>query len=135
MQSIIVDAGPLIALFRKRDRHHAGVVRFLSTNRARLVSTLPVVTEACYFLNAAGKAALLSWIRRGGLSVQAVTADDFDEIAVIIERYADRNIDFADATLLWLADLIGTREVMTIDRRDFVVYRTRGGEAFRLVLS
>ena len=135
MQSIIVDAGPVIALFRKRDRHHARVKSFLSTNRARLVSTLPVVTEACHFLNADGKTALLMWIQRGGLSLQPVDVEDLDEIAAIIGRYSDRDIDFADATLVWAADLMNTRDVMTIDRRDFAVFRSASGKPFNLVLS
>jgi predicted nucleic acid-binding protein len=133
--SIVVDAGPLIALFRKRDRHHSRVKRFLSANRSRLVSTVPVITEVCHFLNADGKIALLTWIRRGGISLQPIGTDDLDEIATIIERYADREIDFADATLVWLADLINTLDVMTIDRRDFVVYRSHAGKPFNLVLS
>ena len=135
MQSIVVDAGPLIALFRRRDKHHARVKQFLSANTSRLVSTLAVVTEVCHFLNADGKTALLTWIRRGGLSLQPLGADDFLEIATIIRRYADRDIDFADATLVWLADLVNTVDVMTIDRGDFLVYRARGGRAFNLVLS
>ncbi len=135
MESIIVDAGPLIALFRRRDRHHTRVTRFLSTNRARLVSTLPVLTEACHFLNADGKVALLTWIGRSGLSLQPIATDDLPEIAALIERYADRDMDFADATLVWLADLINTLDVMTIDRRDFLTYRSRRGAAFNLVLS
>jgi hypothetical protein len=135
VRSIIVDAGPLIALFRRRDKHHPRVKRFLSTNRARLVSTLPVITEACHVLNANGKIALLTWIGRGGLSLQPIGTDDLDEIAALIERYADREMDFADATLVWLGDLINTLDVMTIDRQDFLVYRSRGGKAFNLVLS
>lgn len=135
MGSIVVDAGPLIALFRKRDRHHARVTRFLSTNRLRLVSTLPVITEVCHFLSTNGKVALLTWIGRGGLSLQAIGVDDLQEITTLLERYADQEMDFADATLVWLAGLINTRDVMTIDRKDFLVYRSRGSEAFNLVLS
>lgn len=135
MGSIVVDAGPLIALFRKRDRHHARVTRFLSTNPARLVSTLSVITEVCHFLNIDGKIALLTWIGRGGLSLQSIGADDLQEIIPLLERYADQAMDFADATLVWLAELINTRDVMTVDRRDFLVYRTGRGEAFNLVLS
>jgi uncharacterized protein len=133
--SIIVDAGPVIALFRKRDKHHSRVRQFLGANPSRLISTLPVVTEACHFLNAEGKTALLTWIERGGLSLQPIGVEDFPEIATIITRYADREIDFADATLVWLADLVNTPDVMTIDRQDFQVYRMRGGKAFNLVLS
>jgi predicted nucleic acid-binding protein len=43
-------------------------------------------------------------------------------------------MDFADATLVWLAELVNTLDVMTIDRRDFRIYRLRGGKAFNLVL-
>lgn len=135
MASIVVDAGPLIALFRKRDSHHSRVKRFLATNRALLVSTLPVITEVCHFLNAQGKVALLTWIGRGGLSLQAIGAHDFDEITALIERYADQDMDFADATLVWLAELINTLDIMTVDRKDFLVYRSPSGEAFNLVLS
>ena len=135
MESIVVDAGPLIALFRKRDKHHSRVKRFLSTSRARLVSTLPVITEVCHFLNTDGKIALLTWIGRGGLSLQPITTDDLHDITALIERYADQEVDFADATLVWLAGLINTLDVMTIDRKDFGVYRSRSGDAFNLVLS
>ena len=135
MESIVVDAGPLIALFRRRDRHHTRVKRFLSTNRARLVSTLPVITEVCHFLNVDGKVALLTWIGRGGLSLQPVGMGDLPEMTALIERYANREMDFADATLVWLADLLNTLDVMTIDRRDFLAYRSRRGAAFNLVLS
>ena len=88
----------------------------------------------CHFLNADGKTALLTWIRRGGLSLQSLGVDDFPEIEAILRRYADRDIDFADATLVWLADFVNTVDVMTIDREDFLVYRARGGRAFNLVL-
>ena len=135
MRSIVVDAGPLIALFRQRDRHHSLVKQFLSMAPGRLVSTLPVVTEVCHFLNQKGKVAFLTWIRRGGLAVQPVGVDDFDEIVTIMTRCGDHEVDFADATLVWLAELVNTLDVMTIDRRDFQIYRPRSGKAFNLVLS
>jgi predicted nucleic acid-binding protein len=135
VRSIIVDAGPLIALFRRRDKHHPRVKRFLSAAPGRLISTLPVVTEVCHFLNQAGKVAFLTWIRRGGLIVQTVAVDDFEEIIAIMTRSGDHEMDFADATLVWLAELVNTLDVMTIDRRDFQIYRSRGGKAFNLLLS
>lgn len=135
MQSIVVDAGPLIALFRKRDRYHARVKAAISTSKAKLVSTLPVITEACHFLNASGKLALLTWVRRGALTIYPVTSENLADIEVVIKRYADRDIDFADATLIWLASLINTTEIMTIDRGDFEVYRLANGQPFTLLLA
>ena len=135
MQSIVVDAGPLIALFRRRDKYHARVKTAVSTSKAKLVSTLPVITEACHFLNANGKLALLTWVRRGALTLHPVTNENLADIEVVIKRYADRDIDFADATLIWLASLINTAEIMTIDRGDFEVYWLANGKPFTLVLA
>jgi predicted nucleic acid-binding protein len=53
----------------------------------------------------------------------------------VIKRYADRDIDFADATLIWLASLLNTAEVMTIDGGDFEVYRLANGKPFTLLLA
>ena len=133
MRSIVVDAGPLIALFRKRDRHHSRVKDFLAAADVRLVSTVPVLTEVCHFLNARGKLALLTWVRRSGLSLYPITSEDLAEIESIIEKYADRDIDFADATLVWLAGLTNTTEIMTIDRADFEIYRLANGRRFTVL--
>jgi hypothetical protein len=135
VQNIVVDAGPLIALFRRRDKHHARVKTAVANTRAKLVSTLPVVTEACHFLNANGKLALLTWVRRGALTLHPITSENIADIEVVIKRYADRDIDFADATLIWLASLLNTTEIMTIDRGDFEVYRLANGKPFTLLLA
>ena len=74
MQSIVVDAGPLISLFRRRDRYHARVKAAVSTSKAKLVSTISVITEACHLLNSNGKLALLTWVRRGALTIHPVTS-------------------------------------------------------------
>lgn len=135
MLSIVVDAGALIALFRRRDKYHARAKTAVSTRNAKLVSTLPVITEACHFLNANGKLALLTCVRRGALTLYPVTSENLADIEVVINKYADRDIDFADATLIWLASLINTTEIMTIDRTDFEVYRLANGKPFTLVLA
>ncbi len=133
MQNIVVDAGPLIALFRRRDKHHLRVKRFLAESSARLVTTLPVVTEVCHFLNARGKLAFLTWVRRGGLTIHTLTAEDFEQIGTIVKRYEDRDIDFADASLIWLADRLNCTSILTVDRADFNVYRLSNGKAFQIL--
>jgi predicted nucleic acid-binding protein len=44
-------------------------------------------------------------------------------------------MDFADATLVLVAEKTGVTEILTIDRRDFEAYRTRSGGRFRLLLA
>src|SRR5450759_2452517 len=50
-----------------------------------------------------------------------------------IRKYADRKIDFADATLVWLANHTGMRDILTVDEADFSVYRLKGGKRFVLM--
>lgn len=131
MRSILVDTGPLVALFHSRDRHHEAAKAMLRANPAVLVSTWPVITEACHFLGQAGKRALLMFIRRGGLRLEGLTVDDVPEIDILIARYA--KMDFADATLVLAAERTGISEIFTIDRRDFEAYRLRSGRRFKLL--
>lgn len=131
MRSIIVDAGPLVALFRARDRHHAAAKRVLESTPASLVSTWPVITEACQFLGQDGKRALLKFIRRGGMRLADLSTDDLARLDDLVGRY--ERMDLADATLVLLSEKTGITEVFTIDRRDFESYRTRTGKRFRLL--
>jgi predicted nucleic acid-binding protein len=132
VRSIIVDTGPLVALFDARDEHHDEAKRVLESTRAVLLSTWPVVTEACHFLGQAGKRALLAFVRRGGVRMRATTLEDIPRLDELIAKY--RQMDFADATLVLLAEKSGVSDVYTVDRRDFTVYRTRTGRPLRLVL-
>jgi predicted nucleic acid-binding protein len=44
-----------------------------------------------------------------------------------MEVYADHPMDLADASLVVSAELLGTRKVFTVDRRDFETYKVRRG--------
>jgi hypothetical protein len=134
VQSILVDAGPLIALFRQREPRHKEVRHFLAISKSRLYTTWPVITEVCHFLSATGKAAFLTWIKRGGLAVEPMSVADLDALIALLAKYGDRDMDFADASLVWLADKTGIGDILTIDRKDFGVYRLSSGKPFTQVL-
>jgi len=51
MRNLLIDAGPLIALFNKRDSYHLKIVGFLKDINADYWTTWPVITEACHMLN------------------------------------------------------------------------------------
>ena len=133
MRNIIVDTGPLVALFHARDRHHEAAKAVLESNPAVLVSTWPVITEACHFLAQAGRRALLTFVRRGALRVEALSVEDVPQLDELLARY--ERMDFADATLVLSAEKTGITEIFTIDRRDFEAYRTRSGRRLRLLLA
>ncbi len=133
MKGVLVDTGFLVSLFRPADRLRARARQWLLANRHSLVTAAPVIVETCFFLDAAGKGGLLEWARRGGLAVADVPVDAYAEIGTVLGKYADRDIDFADAALVWLANRTGVREILTVDNADFSILRLKGGKRFTIV--
>ena len=130
MPSIVVDAGPLIALFDRDDRYHRQAVDFVRHCRSRLVSNLPVLTEATFLLQFSARAQrdLLLWAHQS-IEIDQATAGDLPRIAVLLEKYRDLPADFADASLVALAERRNLSRVASVDS-DFPVYRTLSGRAF-----
>lgn len=134
MQKVVVDTGPLVALFRQRDKHHASVVRYLREHPCLLVTTWHVVTEAWHLLSEPGQFGMMRWIDSGGAAVLEIGADGATRLLALLEKYRDRPMDIADASLVVLAERLGVNDILTIDRADFDVYRLPGGRRFVQVL-
>lgn len=134
MQRVIVDAGPLIGWFDANDPYHPLVRDYLQRFDGELLSTWPVLGEVCHLLPERLVGKFLSWVGQGGLTVVEVPVSALAGLADRIDKYGDLPMDLADATLVWLAESLGVLDVLTIDRRDFGIYRTLRGQALRNVL-
>lgn len=139
MRNILIDAGPLIALFASDDKHHAHYDRLvseLSADGLRLVTTWPCVVEASHLLDPPFRYELLEWIQLGGVAVYPFDVFHLNEMVDWMRQYTERykrEMDFADASLVWLANETGIKEIMTIDNKDFSRYRLPDGRALRLL--
>lgn len=133
MARLIVDTGFLVALYRRRDALHGRATDFLRTSRAQLVTAAPVVVETCYFLDTPGKTALLEWLAGGAVGVADVPPESYPVLAATLEKYQDLDIDFTDAALVWLAELMRTYAILTVDERHFAAFRLKGRKRFELV--
>jgi hypothetical protein len=132
---IVVDTGPLVALFDAANAHHARVMTYLRASRSALITTTAVITEAMYVLEPSQIACrnLLTWIKDGGVELVEVDRSDLTRVIELMDKYADLPMDFADAVLVTLCERLGTKHLATVDR-DFEVYRYRGREKFINVL-
>ena len=126
---ILVDTGPLVALFDPQDAQHARCVRILKGIREPIVTTMPVLTEAFHMLGPAsiGSDRLRDFIETGGLSVWFFDRPALTRAFELMELYADHPMDLADASLVTAAEALDSRRVFTIDRNDFETYRVRRG--------
>jgi predicted nucleic acid-binding protein len=131
--SVIVDTGFLIPLFLRTERLRASAREFLRNNRRPLITVTPVIVETCFFLDPDGKARLLEWIQRGAVAVAEVPASAYADIRALILKYADHDIDFADAAIVWFAETTGCRAVLTVDVRHFSAFRLAKGRRFELM--
>ena len=126
---ILVDTGPLVALFDPKDPSHRRCREILKTLREPLLTTVPVLTEAFHMLSpgSTGADRLRDFIVRGGATVWFFDATSLQRAFELMEQYADHSMDLADASLLAAAEVFATTRVFTIDRRDFQTYRIRRG--------
>jgi len=125
---ILADAGPLVALVDRGDQHHRRCAAALRTLREPLATVWPALTEAMYLLAdlPPGQEALWEMIERGALQLLALGLSDIPRIRELMQKYANRPMDLADAALLCVAERQGIRKFFTIDRRDFQAYRLHG---------
>jgi hypothetical protein len=133
VRSVIADAGPLVAYFNERDSHFDQAVAFMRDFAGSLIVTWPVLTEVCHLVPQRLVAKFMTWAVRGGVVVFEIPPAALPEIAALMEKYADRPMDLADASLVWLGEQIGLTDVITVDEADFAAYRTASGKAFRNV--
>jgi predicted nucleic acid-binding protein len=129
----VVDTGPLAAWFRGNDPFHAVADNFFRRFDGALLTTWPVVVEVTHLLRPEAQLLFLAWVRKGGVEVIDIGAADLEPIERLIAKYRDQPMDFADATLVLLADRTGVNDVVTLDRRQFDVYRYRGSRRFNHV--
>ena len=134
MPSVLVDAGPLIALTDRSDKHHRRVASYLRRFDGKLLTTWPVLAEACHFMPEHTQIAFLRWADAGGLGVMEMDHSALATLANWKEKYVDLPMDLVDASLVWLAQQTGVLDILTIDLKDFSVYRLSDGKALMPVL-
>jgi uncharacterized protein len=136
---IIADSGFFVALANQDDATHSRAVVALSQVQEPLITTHPVLTETCYLLMARGgdraQSAFLRSVGAGFAQVFTLDAPHFFRMAELIERYRNLPMDMADASLIVLAEQLGHGRILTVDRRDFSVYRWGDRHAFENLLQ
>jgi predicted nucleic acid-binding protein len=125
--TILVDAGPLIALFDRDDNYHNRVKSFLAGKDFRFVTTTAVLTEVSYMLNFSVQAQIdfFEWVLRRGVILEELRQEEIARIIGWTKKYQDLPMDFADATLMLAAETKKIFSIISLDS-DFDIYRLPG---------
>jgi len=131
---ILADTGFFIALGNNGDRDHNLAVQIISTLNEPLITTYPVITETSYLLaRDAGltvQFSFLSEVANGTFPVFDLQRHHIVRMVELMRRYANLPMDFADASLVVLAEHLGHGRILTCDRRDFSIYRWNNNNPF-----
>ena len=128
---VVVDSGPLIALFDKDDNYHKKALHFIKNFRGELISNWAVITEVTHLLDFSVRVQIdfLNWINDGGITITDILPEDLDLIILLTQKYADLPVDFADASLVALCERMKINAIASIDK-DFGIIRTRKRKPF-----
>ena len=131
---ILIDTGPIYALFHSGDNEHKNMKKFLSERKYRFISTLAVFTEVSYFLsdNIEAQMSFYEWVISHGIIISDINQHDILRITELTRKYSDLPMDFTDATLVVTAEKTGIREIISLDK-DFDIYRLSNNEKMKNV--
>jgi uncharacterized protein len=130
----LIDTGAILALLDRDDRWHRSCAEAFAELLLPLATSAAVLTELFHLLDGAQEAAAAwSLLRSGAVRVLPIGDADLAELETLMQRYRDRPMDFADATLVHLARRESLTTVFTIDHDDFETYRIEGKRRFRIV--
>ena len=132
---LLLDTGALVSLIDRSQTSYAACAKFFDTWEGAVVSTEAVLTEATHLLSrvGGGRRACLEFFLAGGAILVPSTLASLRRTRDLLNAYSDLPMDFADATLVVLAEELGTNLVFTTDRRDFAIYRIKGRRRFQVV--
>jgi predicted nucleic acid-binding protein len=132
---LVLDTGALVSLLDRSQTRHQACAAFYRNWARPIVSTEAVMTEATHLLGrvVGGRQACLDFFLSGGAILVPATNASLRRSRNLLDQYADLPMDYADATLVVLAEELDTNLIFTTDRRDFGGYRLKGRRPFAIV--
>lgn len=133
---ILCDTAPLFCLVDKSQPRHLAVKTFIQNNQTSLITTCACFTEAMYLSLQRG-----GWLMQKQLSklvldqyliLHSLEISDYPRLFALMEKYQDRPMDFADATLVVTSEKLKIKNILTFDS-DFFFYLINDKDAFNVI--
>ena len=130
----IADAGIIAAYLNKKDQWHQWTLEKMRNLPTPFLTCEAVITEACFLMQSKpdGKADVLKMLVEGALQIDFSLSNEVAEIKKLIKKYDSVPMDFADACLVRMSELIENSVVFTVDG-DFLIYRKNGKKEIPLI--
>ena len=136
-QRSIADTGFVVALLNRTDAKHQAVADEYARRPYPILLPQTVLAEVAYLVGqVAGIAAVATFLRElptSQFQLVALIDQDVQRIAEILQQYADSRVDFVDASVMAIAERYGMTTVLTLDHRDFRLFRPHHRPYFDLL--
>lgn len=135
MMHVLMDTGPWVALVDRSESRHRECVEWLKRFEGEIFSSEAVLTEVLCLLNfsSAAQSAALDFVLTGAVVLVPSSVETLKVAKNLIQKYRDLPMDFADATLVVLANDLGIDHIVTFDRKDFGIYRVAKKRSFTIL--
>jgi uncharacterized protein len=121
-ESVLVDAGFLVAILSRRDSHHKWAVQVASENSPPWYTCDAVLSEAYHLLGERGAPGLRAMLSRRAVVARFNSEDNVETVVAFLRKYANVPMSFADACLVRMSETIADPLILTTDS-DFRIYR------------
>ena len=131
----LIDTGAMLAYINEDDEWYEECLFAMRQLQLPLATTSACLTEFFHLLGDHRRKLERAWrlILSDVIELAPITAADLPEIERLMKQYADRPMDFADATLVHVANRESLTTILTVDHDDFETYRLKGRRKFRIV--
>lgn len=126
----VADTGLLVGFLDQSDQYHAWAGRCFEKLRTALTTCEAVIAETEYLVPGSGPM-LMEMIRRGTLQIAPLLPAQTEAVETLMSRYA--KMQFADACIVRLSELLPDAVVYTTDKRDFSIYRRHRNQLIKTV--
>jgi predicted nucleic acid-binding protein len=122
---VIMDTGPWVALIDRSEERHREFVEWLRQFKGSIFSSEAVLTEVLYLLNFSSRAqsAAIDFVLNGAIILVPSSLESLKKAKRLMEKFKDIPMDYADATLVSIAEDFSITHVVTFDLKDFGIYR------------
>ncbi len=133
---ILCDAGVLLCLVDSSQPKHLAYRGAIQKLTKPLMTTWPCLTEAMYLALHRG-----GWVMQKQLgellldkllTIYEIEEKDYIRLFALMDKYCDRPMDLADATLVLVAEKTGYHQILTLDS-DFLFYRIGNQDTFNII--
>jgi len=129
---VMMDTGPWVALIDRSEERHIECVEWFKNFKGNILSSEAVLTEVLYLLNFSLRAqsAAIDFVLNGAILLVPSSLESLKRVKRLMEKYKDIPMDYADATLVSIAEDLSIPHVVSFDAEDFGIYRMSSKQPF-----